>query len=296
MRALPSEQDTREGVVATLEERLGGRLLAVVLFGSRVRRTARPESDWDVLVVATDLPDTLADRARLLARGSTPPAVRGIAALLHSPEEFTHGLASVYLDIALDGQILYDPQGIAARRLASVRKLIRSEGLYREETPAGDMWTWRKPPAPWLAWRKRVHLTDGPQYRLSLAQTSLAEAQEDASIRRWRSCVDNSQLAAENAAKEVLALLGPIGRTHDPGALLHRALAEHRFPEALADKVERLAGCAERLGPEVHALVRYGDEAALRTPWEIFDEERARELLGAAEEAVRLASALVETG
>lgn len=42
------------------------------------------------------------------------------------------------------------------------------------------------------------------RYRLRLADGFLKEAGEDISLRRWRSCVDNSQLAAENAAKAVL--------------------------------------------------------------------------------------------
>jgi HEPN domain-containing protein len=47
------------------------------------------------------------------------------------------------------------------------------------------------------------------RYRLRLADGFLRGAGEDLNLCRWRSCVDNSQLAAENAAKVVLALLGP---------------------------------------------------------------------------------------
>ena len=51
--------------------------------------------------------------------------------------------------------------------------------------------------------------SDSPQYRLNLAQGFLVEAREDITLGRWRSCVDNWQLAVENAAKVALALLGP---------------------------------------------------------------------------------------
>jgi len=103
------------------------------------------------------------------------------------------------------------------------------------------------------------------RYRLRLADGFLKEAGEDISLRRWRSCVDNSQLAAENAAKAVLALLGPVGRTHLPASLLRRALSENRFPEPVTQLVERLAECAELLGPEIHAGTDYGDESMWRT-------------------------------
>lgn len=52
------------------------------------------------------------------------------------------------------------------------------------------------------------------EYRLKLAQGFLNEARQDVGLGRWRSAVDNAQLAVENAAKAVLALLGPVGRTH----------------------------------------------------------------------------------
>src|SRR5437763_17086753 len=108
-------------------------------------------------------------------------------------------------------------------------------------------------------------------YRLRLADGYLQEARQDVALLRWRSCVDNSQLAAENAAKAALALLGPVGRTHEPGRLLRQELAAGRFPPALQAPVERLAECAELLGWDVHVQSDYGDEAARRTPWELFD-------------------------
>ncbi len=74
-----------------------------------------------------------------------------IAVLAKTPEEFEACLPSLYLDIALDGQILYDPSGYATDRLATLRRLIEEAGLYRERTEAGDMWEWeREPTGPGL--------------------------------------------------------------------------------------------------------------------------------------------------
>lgn len=63
-------------------------------------------------------------------------------------------------------------------------------------------------------------------YRLNLAWGFLAESGQDVQLKRWRSAVDNAQLAVENAAKAVLALLAPVGRTHNLAPLLREALAE----------------------------------------------------------------------
>jgi HEPN domain-containing protein len=137
---------------------------------------------------------------------------------------------------------------------------------------------------------------DQAHYRLRLAEGFFDEAREDMHSQRWRSCVSKGQLAAENAAKAVLGLLGPIGRTHNPSVFLSEALQRGRFPEILRAQVERLAECARVLGPAVHVKSDYGDEETLQTPWELFDEGRAKEAVGLAEEAVSLARQILERG
>jgi len=131
-------------------------------------------------------------------------------------------------------------------------------------------------------------------YRLRVAQGFLDEARQDVELGRWRSAVDNSQLAVENAAKAVLALLGPVGRTHNPALRLRQALAESLFPAPQAGRVRLLAEKAELLGIDVHIQTDYGDEVGGRTPWELFDEADARQTLALAEEAVVLARVVIK--
>ena len=52
-------------------------------------------------------------------------------------------------------------------------------------------------------------------FRLRLADGFLGEARDDVTRARWRSCVDNAQLAVENAVKAVIARFVPVPRTHD---------------------------------------------------------------------------------
>lgn len=109
---------------------------------------------------------------------------------------------------------------------------------------------------------------------------------------RWRSAVDNAQFAVENAAKAVLALIGPVGRTHKPAHLLREALQQDLFSSAQNKDVQRLAELAEILGIDIHIQTDYGDEMAGRTPWELFDERDARQSLAMAEEAVNLSQSI----
>jgi HEPN domain-containing protein len=134
------------------------------------------------------------------------------------------------------------------------------------------------------------------EYRLKLAEGFLEEARQDLNLERWRSCVDNSQLAVENAGKAVLALLGPLGRTHNPAVLLRNGLQEGRFPAEVRARIERITECARLLGPDIHAQSDYGDEAAWKTPWELFSEADARQALALADEAVHLAREVVGGG
>ncbi|MBC7225958.1 MAG: HEPN domain-containing protein [Thermoflexales bacterium] len=121
----------------------------------------------------------------------------------------------------------------------------------------------------------------------------MEEARQDLSLKRWRSVMDNAQLAVENAAKAVLALFGPVGRTHNPAPLLRQALEDSRLYGIDAEKVQRLAELAELLGFDVHVQTDYGDEFAGLTPWELFDKTDAAQALEMAEEAIALARAIV---
>jgi HEPN domain-containing protein len=131
------------------------------------------------------------------------------------------------------------------------------------------------------------------KYRYRLAQGFLDEARQDQELKRWRSCVDNSQLAVENAAKAILALLAPLGRTHDPATLLRQALSTNRFAGMDPEAIERLAECAELMGRDIHIRSDYGDEAGWQTPWDLFDAADAEEALNIAENAVHLAKQLL---
>ncbi|MCS7324597.1 MAG: HEPN domain-containing protein [Anaerolineae bacterium] len=130
-------------------------------------------------------------------------------------------------------------------------------------------------------------------YRLRLAQGFLNEARQDLTLGRWRAAVDNSQLCAENAAKAALALVGPVGRTHNPALGLRQALEAGRFSSEHEQQVKSLIECAELLGPDVHTKTDYGDESAGLTPWELFRAEDARQALEIAERACALAEQLV---
>jgi len=145
--------DVAEQAVEALRTRLRDRLVAVVLYGSRARGEAEAWSDWDLLVIAEGLPAKWFDRHMLFSE-LLPASCAGVTVVAVTTKEFQARVTSLYLDIALDGEVLYDPQEYAARKLAELKRLMDRLGLYRERTEAGDYWRWKEQPeGAWeLAW------------------------------------------------------------------------------------------------------------------------------------------------
>ncbi len=143
-------------VVAALQQGLGDNLIALVLFGSRARGDYRPDSDWDLLLIAENLPASPWRRNQRLYN-LLPPEWRGhINFLARTPAEWFNGVSSLALDVALDGIVLYEmPQSQFSARLAALREQLASLGLTRHFLGSDEwIWLWRdQPPQHWeLEW------------------------------------------------------------------------------------------------------------------------------------------------
>lgn len=156
MRRAPEvNRDISQLATQDLHRGLGHHLIAVVLFGSRARQDYGSESDWDLLVIAKGLPERYFDR-QLLMNGLVVTCPGPLSLIARTPQEFESHVASLYLGVAVDGRVLYDPTGYAADRLAHLRHLINQARLPRTGTPAGDLWSWSRPPqGPWeMTWER----------------------------------------------------------------------------------------------------------------------------------------------
>lgn len=132
-------------------------------------------------------------------------------------------------------------------------------------------------------------------YRIALAAGFLKEAEQDYTLERWRSCVDNAQLAVENAGKAALALFGIVPKTHDPARQIAAVLREQELPADVGAMLHAMLPDLLVLGAETHFLTDYGDEANYTLPWDLFTRQTAEDALQAARRLVQMAQALRDT-
>jgi uncharacterized protein len=133
-------------LVGSLEHGLSEQLWGIVLFGSVARGEARESSDLDLLLVADNLPAKFTARTRYL-RSMLPGELRGaVSFIARIRTEFEAGFPSYYLDLALDGVILYDREDYMQQKLARIRELMKTAGLRRQRTDYGFSWEWHTPP------------------------------------------------------------------------------------------------------------------------------------------------------
>lgn len=132
-----------------------------------------------------------------------------------------------------------------------------------------------------------MNAPDEVAYRLALAKGFLTEAEQDITLKRWRSCVDNSQLAAENAGKTVLSLFGVAPKTHDPVRQISALLRKENLPQRIQSSLQRMLPDLLALGEREHVLTDYGNEETYTLPWDLFTEESAQEALTIARRCVQ---------
>ncbi len=147
----PTRQNLEQVFSALLracEEVYGERLIAVVIFGSTGRGTARPDSDIDLLLISESLPNGRVRRVEefeevekrfgrfvLSELGAAPP----LSPILKTPEEAGHG-SPLFLDMTEDSRILFDREGFFARELDRLRERLAQLGARR--VWLGNAWYW----------------------------------------------------------------------------------------------------------------------------------------------------------
>lgn len=147
-----NEQTGYDVLVQTLARHFGERLKMIVLFGSRSRGEARPDSDHDIFVVVAGLPQDPLARQREVMKPLLPELLRipeRIAIVAKTPQELQGALTPLLVDVCVDGISLYGGEDFQSLRDKVVRAL-ESAGLQRRYL-AGT-WMWIFPSLPRVEW------------------------------------------------------------------------------------------------------------------------------------------------
>jgi len=136
----------KQNLIACFQQHFGNDLVAVVLFGSRARGEAKPESDYDVFLLVKNLPERPVERLLFVRHAIAAKFAEKIAITARTPEEFASGFPSLYLDLALDGIVLYDAENYMTRKLKRIQEIIKQAGLERRRFDHQFSWEWERPP------------------------------------------------------------------------------------------------------------------------------------------------------
>jgi len=132
-------------VVDKYKKYLGQKLVSIILFGSQARGEAKEGSDYDIFIIASDLPKNALERSRFIHKPMYESGLLSLSILAKTPEEFQKDVASLYLDLCLDGIILFDNDFVEPK-LLKLKEIIHSSGLRRVKDDGEYHWEWDKYP------------------------------------------------------------------------------------------------------------------------------------------------------
>jgi predicted nucleotidyltransferase len=132
-------QNTLAGIAAYY----GPRLLAAALFGSRVGRRARVDSDWDLLIVLASgdpIRRTLYGEWDGQVAPHIEPMLPGVSPhFVHLPT-IADRPSSLWLEVSTNAEILHDPTNRLAQYLREVRALVDAGRFERRSAHGLPYW------------------------------------------------------------------------------------------------------------------------------------------------------------
>lgn len=273
---------------------IGVGMKGVVLFGSSVRGDLSEDSDIDLLVVMEPLGRNRRHRRETYVRIKQALNLsRPLDLLLYEKGECRYNFQNhnpLFLDIATEGIVLYDPEGFLKNEIEITRKYITRKGLVKQE----DGWDFP------VDYRKVSNLSkisnrDFVIAWLTDSQRDLESARKlhDASL--CEKSIYHCQQAVEKASKAVLLCWGTYRKTHFTAGILRAEVVRQKMPESLRNDLNRISEYAELLEPEV-SLARYPGmhEGGLWVPSEEYGEEDSSDAIGKAEEVLKIADKFVK--
>lgn len=257
----------------------------VVAFGSRVRGKATPDSDFDLLVVASGINPKRHRRADEISQIKRYLWTLPLDILLLTPEEVRSNFQNhnpLFLDIAEEGLVILDSQGFLQTLINETREYIKMAGLKKLEDG------WKFPVKPGVA----TYLSGVSNRDFALAL--LKDGERDYFIGKklldegfYDKAVYHFQQSVEKCIKSILISLGIFQKTHFVGRILIATLNEQSIPEPWRESLNRISGISAVLEAEV-SLSRYPGiiDNKLWLPFDEYERTDAEKASMSAEEVL----------
>jgi predicted nucleotidyltransferase len=133
-------------IVNCYKDYLSNHLVSIVLFGSHARGDVKETSDFDLFVIAEELPVKVFQRILFIRKPLKGQFAERICIIAKTPEEVLKNLPSLFLDLGLDGIILFDKDNFFKNLQTKIRKIIQQAGLQRKKVNGEFYWEWQTPP------------------------------------------------------------------------------------------------------------------------------------------------------
>lgn len=133
-------------IVNCYKDYLGDHLISIILFGSHDRGDAKETSDYDLFIIAEELPPRPFQRVLLIRTPLKSQFEERICIIAKTPEEVLKDFPPLFLDLGLDGIILFDRNDFFKNLQVKIRDIIRQAGLQRKRDNGEFYWEWQNPP------------------------------------------------------------------------------------------------------------------------------------------------------
>jgi len=135
-----------QDIVDTYRDYLGDALFSMVLFGSHARGDAKETSDYDLFIIAEKLPEKPLKRGLFIRAPLKGQFEEKFSIIAKTPREMAEHFPSLFLDLGLDGVILFDKDDFFKELQIKIRNIIEQAGLERKRWNGEFHWEWRTPP------------------------------------------------------------------------------------------------------------------------------------------------------
>ena len=135
-----------KNIIDCYSDFLGDTLISIVLFGSRAREDAKESSDYDLFIVAEGLPIKPFQRVLFIREPLKGQFEEKLCIIAKTPGEVLGTFPPLFLDIGLDGIILFDKNDFFKNLQKRIRDIIQQAGLQRKRINGEFFWEWQTPP------------------------------------------------------------------------------------------------------------------------------------------------------